>query len=141
VFAQIKVQDRVAAEVVAAYEAGTAAEERLREAGTALPEALRSLSLNLDNIRQGAGLPGATRPLEVLQPIQALAQARSNYLDAVLALNRAQSRLYRAAGRPPTLTGPSVPAPPGPEPLLTPGPAFHAPVNRHLLRGHDQDAR
>jgi outer membrane protein TolC len=131
VLAQIKLQDRVASDVVAAYEAGAAAEERLQEAGRALPEALRSLSLNLDNIRQGAGLPGATRPLEVLQPIQALAQARSNYLDAALALNRAQSRLYRALGRPPTLPGPSLPPPPGPGPILNPAPVFHVPINLH----------
>ena len=45
--------------------------------------------------------PGSTRPIEVLQPIQALAQARSDYLDAVLAYNRAQFRLYRALGQPP----------------------------------------
>jgi outer membrane protein TolC len=141
VFAQIKLQDRVAAEVVAAYEAITAAEERFQEAGRALPEALRSLSLNLDNIRQGAGLPGGTLPIEVLQPIQALAQARTNYLDAVLALNRAQSRLYRAVGRPPTLPGPSLPPPPGPEPLLAPGPVFHAPVKFHVPGGHDRNAR
>src|SRR5271157_1737682 len=38
----------------------------------------------------------ATRPIEVLQPIQALAQARSDYLDAVLAPN---FRLFHALGR------------------------------------------
>jgi hypothetical protein len=66
------------------------------EAGRALPEALRSLELNLVNIRRGAGLPGATRPIEVLQPVQALAQARNDHLDAVLAYNHAQFRLFHA---------------------------------------------
>jgi outer membrane protein TolC len=103
VLSQFKVQDRVASEVVSAYEASGAAEERLQKAGRALPEALRSVALNLNNIRQGAGLPGATRPIEVLQPIQALAQARTNYLDAALAFNRAQFRLFRALGQPPQL--------------------------------------
>ena len=72
-------------------------------------EGLESLRLNLVNIRSGAGLQGATRPIEVLQPIQALAQARADYLDAVLAYNRAQFRLYRALGQPPTLSPPSPP--------------------------------
>jgi hypothetical protein len=35
--------------------------------------------LNLRNIRRGFRLPDATRPIEVLQPIQALAQARTDY--------------------------------------------------------------
>lgn len=100
----MKVQDRVAAEVVRADKERIAANRQLREAGRALPEALSSLSLNFTNIRRGAGLPGATRPIEVLQPIQALAQARSDYLDAVLAFNRAQFRLYHALGRPSTFS-------------------------------------
>ena len=43
----------------------------------------------------------ATRPIEVLQPIQALAQARLDYLDAVLDYNRSQFRLKRATGQQP----------------------------------------
>ena len=97
----MKVQDRVAADVVRADKSLLASARAMREAGKSLPEALSSLSLNLTNIRRGAGLPGATRPIEVLQPIQALAQARADYLDAVLAYNRAQFRLYHAIGRPP----------------------------------------
>ena len=95
----MKVQDRVAADVVRADKSLLASARAMREAGKSLPEALSSLSLNLTNIRRGAGLPGATRPIEVLQPIQALAQARADYLDAVLAYNRAQFRLYHAIGR------------------------------------------
>ncbi len=97
----MKVQDRVASEVVRAEKARIAASRQMDEAGQALPEAQASLTLNLTNIRRGAGLPGATRPIEVLQPIQALAQARADYLDSVLAYNRAQFRLFRALGRPP----------------------------------------
>ncbi|WP_435010718.1 TolC family protein [Tundrisphaera lichenicola] len=96
----MKVQDRVAAEVVRADKSLLAAARQRDQAGRALPEAQSSLELNLTNIRRGAGLPGATRPIEVLQPIQALAQARSDYLDAVLAYNRAQFRLFHALGRP-----------------------------------------
>ena len=98
----LKVQDRIAAEVVRAEKERIASSRQMEEAGRALPEAQESLALNLTNIRRGAGLPGATRPIEVLQPVQALAQARADYLDAVLTHNRAQFRLYRALGRPPS---------------------------------------
>jgi outer membrane protein TolC len=106
----MKLQDRVASEVVRAEKGRISASRQMENAGRAMPEARASLSLNLTNIRRGAGLPGATRPIEVLQPIQALAQARSDYLDAVLAYNRAQFRLYRAIGRPPALNPPPPPS-------------------------------
>jgi outer membrane protein TolC len=96
----LKLQDRIASEVVRAEKARIAAARQMEEASRAVPEAQSSLRLNYTNIRRGAGLPGATRPIEVLQPIQALAQARSDYLDAVLAYNRSQFRLHRALGRP-----------------------------------------
>jgi outer membrane protein TolC len=123
----IRVQARVASDVVAAYKARAAATGWMDEARQSVAEALESLGLNLTNIRRGAQLPGATRPIEVLQPIQALAQARADYLDAVLAYNRAQFRLVHAVGRPPALSPdprrPCPPAPPG-----TPAPA--APARR-----------
>lgn len=112
----MKVQDRIASEVVRSEKQRIAALRQMDEAGRALPEAQASLALNLTNIRRGAGLPGATRPIEVLQPIQALAQARADYLDSVLTYNRAQFRLYRALGRPPEL-GPH----PGAAEHVTPG--------------------
>ena len=82
----------------------------MEQAARAVPEAIASLELNLANIRRGAGLPGATRPIEVLQPIQALAQARADHLDAVLAYNAAQFRLFHALGRPP-LSAQAAPIP------------------------------
>jgi outer membrane protein TolC len=96
----LKVENQVAADVVAAYKARLAAARWMEQAAPAVIKALESWRLNLLNIRRGAGLPAATRPIEVLQPIQALAQARTDYLNAVLAYNRAQLRLYRAVGQP-----------------------------------------
>ena len=98
-----RVQAQVASDVVAAYKARLAASQWMDEAKPAVSEAIESLELNLKNIRGGAGLPGATRPIEVLQPIQALAQARSDYLNAVLAYNRAQFRLLRGIGQSPCM--------------------------------------
>ena len=113
-------------------EARAAAAAQMEEAREAVTEAIESLELNLANIRRGAGLPGATRPIEVLQPIQALAQARADYLNAVLAYNRAQFRLYRrrpaaASGCP--LCGPCVPrrADGGHRPAGAPGPVAPLP--------------
>lgn len=115
----MKVQDRVASEVVQAEKGRISSLRQMQEASRALPEAQSSLALNMTNIRRGAGLPGATRPIEVLQPIQALAQARADHLDAVLAYNRAQLRLFHALGRPPVLaSGPQgEPAPPQVRPV------------------------
>ena len=101
-----RVQAQVASDVVASSEARAAASAEIEEARESVAEARQSLELNLTNIRRGAGLPGATRPIEVLQPIQALAQARVDYLNAVLAFNRAQFRLYHALGRPPLAGSP-----------------------------------
>ncbi len=98
---KIRTQARVAAEVVSSFEVRQAALRQIEEAKAGLVEALDSLKLNFLNIRQGAELPRATRPIEVLQPIQALAQARLDYLEAVLDYNRSQFRLKRAIGQQP----------------------------------------
>jgi outer membrane protein TolC len=97
----VRVQAKVGEDVVAAYEARAAAAQQMTEAAASVTDAVESMNLNFTNIRGGARLPGATRPIEVLQPIQALAQARGDYLAAVIAYNRAQFRLYRAMGLPP----------------------------------------
>lgn len=98
---RIRVQTQVVADVTAAYGVRQAAARQIDEARETLVEALKSLELNFVNIRHGAELPRATRPIEVLQPIQALAQARFDYLDSVLDYNRAQFRLKRAIGQAP----------------------------------------
>ncbi len=97
----VRVQAQVANDVVAAYKNRMAASLALGEARDSVTDALESLALNFTNIRRGGGLPGATRPIEVLQPVQALADARADYLDAVIAYNRAQFRLFHALGLPP----------------------------------------
>jgi outer membrane protein TolC len=96
-----RTQTRVGADVVASFETRQAAARQIEDARETLVEALDSLRLNFLNIRQGAELPRATRPIEVLQPIQALAQGRLDYLDSVLSYNRAQFQLKRAIGQQP----------------------------------------
>jgi outer membrane protein TolC len=97
----LRVETAVAADVAASFEQGAAASRQIDECKAALIEAVESYQLNLASMQQGAGLARATRPIEVLQPIQALAQARLDYLDAVMAYNRAQFRLKRAIGEQP----------------------------------------
>ena len=94
---------QVGADIVAAFETRLAAARQIEDARETLVEAIESLRLNFVNIRQGAQLPRATRPIEVLQPIQALAQGRLDYLDSVLSYNRAQFQLKRAIGQAPVI--------------------------------------
>jgi outer membrane protein TolC len=117
-----RVEAQVASDVVTAYKARLAAAEAMNDAREAVVEAVDSYALNLTNIRRGAGLPGATRYIEVLQPLQALAQARADYLNAVLAYNRAQFRLFRAVGQPPIGSAPPAPdrRPAAPSSLASP---------------------
>jgi outer membrane protein TolC len=117
----IKVENQVAADVTTASKARLAALRRMAQTAPAVVKGLESLRLNMLNIRRGAGLPGAVRPIEVLQPIQALAQVRTDYLNAVLAYNRASFRLYYAIGWPPL-------APPAPSSVSSTSPSI--PANR-----------
>ena len=91
----VKTQDRVAADVVSAYKQRIASSRQVDDSGRSVDAALRSFEQNLARIQRAAGLP-----LEVLQPIQALAQVRGDYLEAVLSYNRSQFRLRRAIGQP-----------------------------------------
>jgi len=87
--------DRVAREVV---EAHTQVDFRRRQLATAeegIRAAQSSYERNLERIRNAQGLP-----LEALQSIQALAQARREYLRVVISYNEAQFGLQRALGWP-----------------------------------------
>jgi outer membrane protein TolC len=73
-----------------------AARKRLIEsAQTAISSAENSHRRNLERIRNAEGLP-----IEALQSIQALDQARREYLRSVVEYNQAQFRLHRALGWP-----------------------------------------
>jgi hypothetical protein len=97
----VRVQAQVAADVVSANATRRAALRQIEVSRETLVKALDSLRLNFLNIRRGAELPRAIRPIEALQPIQALAQARLDYLESVLDYNRSQFRLKRAIGQTP----------------------------------------
>lgn len=96
----MKVQDRVAAEITAAHRQLQATIRRREFAERAVPDAQASVRANFQAIREGAGVRGGIRAIETLQPIQALAQAESDLLEAVISENLAQIRLFHAVGQP-----------------------------------------
>lgn len=96
----MKIQDRVAADVAAAHRQLLATIRRREFAERAIPDAQASVRENFTAIREGAGVRGGIRAIETLQPIQALAQAETDLLEAAVNENRSQIRLYYALGQP-----------------------------------------
>lgn len=101
----LRVQDRVASEVVQALALAQTAAARLRDAETELKEAQTSVEQNLLGISQTQRIQGniiklVVRPQEVVAAVQALSQAYYDYYGSVGDFNRAQFRLYRALGQP-----------------------------------------
>ena len=94
-FEQVRVLDRVAREVAEAHAQVTHRRARVAATRGAIASATDSYDRNLRRIRDGQGLP-----LEVLQSVRALEDARRAYLTAVLEHNEAQFRLQRALGWP-----------------------------------------
>ena len=94
-FRYLAVMDQVAREVV---ESHTQVQFRKKQIGIArqgIDAAVKSHTQNLERIEEGKGLP-----IELLQSIQALAQARRDYLRTLIEYNTAQFTLYRSIGWP-----------------------------------------
>lgn len=70
--------------------------EQVEVVETLVSEATAALPLNFRAIRGGQ-----LRPIEAQQAISQLAEARHQYLRAVIGMNRAQLQLLRALGNPP----------------------------------------
>jgi outer membrane protein TolC len=100
----LRIQDRVAAEVVQAHALARSAADRMRTAQDELKDAVESVDQNLKGLGQtkrlGDLLILVIRPQEVVAAVQALAQAYNDYYGAVADYNRNQFRLYRALGQP-----------------------------------------
>jgi outer membrane protein TolC len=100
----LRLQDRVAAEVVQAYTQSRLAARRVEVAERGARAARKSADKNLIALGQTKGAGGQValliRPQEAVAAVQALAQAYADYYGAVADANRAQFRLYRALGRP-----------------------------------------
>ncbi len=104
----IEIQSRVAEEVTAAAQSARARRETLLAAQSAVREASemwrileRASFLMLTPQRQ-------LDALEAVLAVQALAQARTTYLNEVIEFNRAQFQLFVALGQPPLLALPKA---------------------------------
>lgn len=90
---ELAMLDQVAREVVEAHAQIVARQRQLTIAEQAIALARSSYDKNLDRIQNVQGIP-----LEVLQSIQALAQAQREYLRVVTDYNNSQFALQRATG-------------------------------------------
>ncbi len=90
---EIATLDRIAREVVEAHAQVTARQRQLTVAEEGVEAASSSFERNSERIRNAQGLP-----LETLQSLQSLAQARREYLRAINDYNVAQFQLQRALG-------------------------------------------
>lgn len=118
----LRIQARVAAEVVQAYALAQTAANRVRETEEQLKEAQETVKQNLVGVSQprraGNLVQLIVRPQEVVAAINALNQAYADYYSAVADSNRGQFQLYRALGQPAQALLPDprcgAPAPAGP---------------------------
>jgi outer membrane protein TolC len=94
-FQQVRVMNEVAREIVQAHAQVQARHRQIAISQQAVERAVASFERNLRRVRDLQGLP-----IETLQSIQALDQARREYLRALVDYNTAQFRLQRALGWP-----------------------------------------
>ncbi len=87
--------DQVAREVTEAHVQVRARQDQIAIAEQGVRVAADSYKLNIQRIDQAQGLP-----IEALQSVQAMDQARREYLRAVIDYNLAQFALVRALGWP-----------------------------------------
>ena len=92
---EVQLLDQVAREIMQAHAQVTIRQRQITQAEQAIQAATDSYQRNVSRIREGQGLP-----LETLQSLQALDQARREYLRVVADYNEAQFRLHRALGWP-----------------------------------------
>lgn len=94
-FDQMRVMNEVAREIVQAHAQVQARHRQIGISQQAVERATASFERNLLRVRNLKGLP-----IETLQSIQALDEARREYLRALVDYNAAQFRLQRALGWP-----------------------------------------
>lgn len=90
---EIRMMDRVAREINVAHSQVRSRQGQIAVAESAVEFATESYERNATRIKEGVGLP-----IETLQAIQALDQARREYVRTVVDYNAAQFRLHRAVG-------------------------------------------
>jgi outer membrane protein TolC len=98
-FEQIEILNRVRSEVAKAYARTHARYAQIETNESAIRSSRMSFTEDLELIRfQGER---NVLPIELLNSFHLLAQARNDYIDAIVDYNRAQFELYVALGQPP----------------------------------------
>jgi outer membrane protein TolC len=115
---EVVILDRVRTEVATAYARTHARFAQIQIAEQAIQTSQRGFEADLRRTKALVGLP-----IEVLDNLRLLGQARQNYLQAIADYNRAQFELFVALGQPPA----DMLARPIP-PDLVPPPALPAPI-------------
>ena len=108
-FEQIEMLNRVRAEVAEAYARTHARYAQIETNEAAIQSGLLSFTQDLDRIRYRSR---DVLPIELLNSFSLMANARIDYIDAIVDYNRAQFELYVALGQPPA----NALARPGPHP-------------------------
>ena len=97
-FEQIEMLNRVRAEVAEAYAKTHARYAQIETNESAIKSGLLSFTQDLDRIRYRSR---DVLPIELLNSFSLMANARIDYMDAIVDYNRAQFELYVALGQPP----------------------------------------
>ena len=90
---EVRLMDQVAREINVAHAQVRSRKGQIAVAENAVKFATESYDRNTTRVKEGIGLP-----IETLQAIQALDQARREYVRTVVDYNAAQFRLHRAVG-------------------------------------------
>jgi outer membrane protein TolC len=104
-FQQVELLNMVRADVAEAYARAHARYAQIRTYEDAVRSGYLSFHEDLDRIRlMGAARPRDVLPIELLNSFRLLAEARLNYLDAIVDYNESQFAMYVALGQPPADT-------------------------------------
>lgn len=93
---RVAILNDVREQVASAFIRAKARFEQMAANERAVQTGIDAFDEDMTRIRGGRGLP-----LELLESFRLLAQARADYVDAIMAYNRAQLELYVALGQPP----------------------------------------
>jgi outer membrane protein TolC len=102
-FQELAMLDQIRDEVAEAYARTHARFAQIAENEDAVRSAVQGFALDLLRIRQAVPVDEAKqpRPIEVIDSLKLLAEAKDAYLDAIVDYNQAHFALYVATGQPP----------------------------------------
>jgi len=142
-FQQLAMMDQIRNEVAEAHARSHARFAQIIEEEDAVRSSVQGFALDLERIRQAVPQDEAKqpRPIEVIDSLKLLAEAKRGFLDAIVDYNQAHFEIYVATGQPPAeaLAQPvpvggenpgrrTAPTPAGPSASRSPSPATVAPL-------------